>query len=380
MSDTTYATWAEIHLDSLAHNYQWFRKNISPNTKIFAVVKANAYGHGLVPIANCLMKEGVDGFTVVFPYEGIELRRKGIDLPIIILSPFFSEQAKEIVRWNLTPSITHKKQLLDLAKWTKLFNVNIKVHIKVDTGLARSGSRNRNELLELLKMANELPGIEIEGVFTHFASADHPNALYLKEENERFLKMIHNITDHYDIPLVHAAATAATIRSIDTHFDMVRIGLGLYGYDPLPDYLERNCPLRPVMTLNTRIAYLKWIEEGESIGYNRQYTADKPMHIATVPIGYADGMNRRIANRYSFHVDDQCCKIRGNLCMDQIMIDVTKVENVGIGQKVTVMGRDQLTARSLAECLGTAIDEVLCSISTRVPRLYLKQEEFLLTL
>lgn len=364
------AVWAEIDLAAVEHNIREIKKKIHGGAKFCAVVKADAYGHGAVPVANVALKLGASYLAVAMLSEAIELREAGITAPILILGPTPEDEAKELVDYGITPAVFTLSLAEAISREAQRQQKTAKVHLKIDTGMSRIGVRPE-AAGELGAAIAALPGIELEGVFSHFALADSRNKDYAKEQLARFELAIAKLKEKgIEIPLKHLANSAATLEMPETHFDMVRMGVIIYGLWPSAE-VEHVVDLKPAMKVKGHLALVKTMHPGETIGYGRTYTVAKESRIATLPIGYADGYIRALAGKAAVEfADGRRAPVVGRICMDQCMLDVTGIAEAKEGSEVVIFGSDTLTADEVAEWLGTINYEVVCLMSPRIPRIY----------
>jgi len=361
------ATRAEVLLDAIGHNLQVVRSAVQ-GRKVLAVVKADAYGHGVVPVAQRLQAEGVDGFGVALAEEGIELREAGIDRAILVLNGISGGAHRDIIAAGLTPV------LYELSEASAFEAVSeerpIDVHLKVDTGMGRLGVP-LGELTEFLRELRRFPSIRIAGLMTHLSTADADPA-YVTEQIAGFTHAEGLVRRFGHEPSVlHAANSAACFRHPETHFDWVRPGLALYGY-PGSDAI--GAPLRPAMRWRTEVLRVRTLEPGDSAGYGRSFRASTTTRLATIPVGYGDGLFRSASNRGQVLIGGTRCPIVGNIAMDLTTVDVSQVPGVAIGDEALLLGEQggaRLDARDLAEAARTIPYEVLTNVSRRVPRIYL---------
>lgn len=361
--------WAEIDLGAIEHNLKEIKNRIQGGAKLCAVVKANAYGHGAIAVARKAVEFGAEYLAVATLSEALELREAGFLTPILILGLVPPEAVNEIVTHDITQAICD----LDLAKALSVEAVRqgkcAKVHLKVDTGMGRIGicPEDAGVMAQLLQ---EYPGIEIEGVFSHFAAADSKDKSYVKEQLEAFRMAIRCMKAHGVSPAIcHIAESAAILEIPEAHFDMVRAGIIEYGLWP-SDEVTRPIELRQAMRLCARIAFIKTVPAGTSIGYGRQFVAERESRIATLPLGYADGYIRAYGKQGVVELRGKRAPIAGRVCMDQVMIDVTEIPEAEVGDEVTLFGSPTLTTDEAAGWLDTINYEVTCMVSARVPRVY----------
>jgi alanine racemase len=371
-------TIAEIDLSALRHNYLQLKKVIPNGCGILAVVKADAYGHGFMDIALELESMDVNAFGVAFLAEGIQLRKSGIDRPILVLGGLYPGQEKKCIGFNLSTTIFSPEQarLLNYVAG-KMFR-KAKVHVKIDTGMGRLGISHADapQFFEKLK---GMKNIELEGIISHFSAADDldvESRVFTDRQAEQFADVIKvakglELNPRY----IHISNSAAAISREMRLCNLVRPGIALYGALPSEDF-KGKMDLKPVMRLRSRIAMLKWVEPGTSISYARRYVAEEKTLVASVPVGYADGYSRALTNRGEALVRGRRARVIGTVCMDWIMLDVTGIPGVSLEDDVTLLGCDRegncIHAEELAEKTGTIPYEVFCGISKRVPRVYLK--------
>jgi alanine racemase len=361
-------TRAVIDLHALTHNYAEVTRRIG-GRKVLAVVKAQAYGHGAVPVARHLAGLGAHMFGVALVEEGRDLRDAGITAPILVMGPVFPEQADVLVRANLT-SLVYTMQLAKaLSDAAGNAGRSAPVHVKIDTGMGRIGL-TPEAAADFISAASALPGVVVEGLMTHFADADLRDKKFAAAQMDRFESLIGSLdAKGITLPLRHAANSAAVLEYARALLTMVRPGLMLYGYNPLESGIPAD--VRPVLSLVTRIAYVKKVPAGVPISYGRTFVTKRESLIATIPIGYADGYGRGLSNKGEAIVRDQRVPVAGRVCMDMTMLDVTEVPGVSAGDEVVLIGsrgNERITADDIAAKTDTIAYEVLCGISGRVPR------------
>lgn len=379
-------TWAEVNLDKVEHNYKVIRKQISDKTKMCCVVKADAYGHGAIELARLYERVGADFFAVSNLEEALELRYDGVTLPILILGYTPAGCAKELADHNISQAVLSLEYAKELSQSAVNLGITVKVHLTVDTGMSRIGFMCQN--IERDNAAEEafevfgLKGLEVEGIFTHFAVSDEKEEG--REYTERQLKCFNYLIDSLkekgidtDKIICHCSNSAAIMDYPKAHIDMVRAGIILYGLAP-SGKLKGQLDLKPAMEIKSVVAHIKYIEKGTTVSYGRTFTADNRMKIATVPIGYADGYIRNLANSAYMTVNGKKAKVVGRICMDQCMIDVTDIDDIRVGDVVTVVGNDgntEISMDDVASWTGTINYEVACLVGKRVPRVYIKDNE-----
>jgi len=364
-------TLARIDLSALTHNFDEVRRRTA-GQKVLAVVKAQAYGHGAVSIARHLVDLGADMLGVALVEEGRELRQAGIDAPILVMGAVLPEQAEAILGWGLTPVVFTLSVVRALSSAAQRMNKQVSVHLKIDTGMGRIGL-SPEDAPGFIQEIRQLEGIRIEGLMTHFADADLIDKQFASQQIDCFEILVNALNSKgISIPLRHAANSAAVLDFSRALFTMVRPGLMLYGYNPL-EQSSAITELRPVLSLLSRIAFMKKVPAGIPISYGRTFMTKRESMIATIPIGYADGFSRGLSNKGEALVRGVRAPIAGRVCMDMTMLDVTDVPGVREGDDVVLigsMGRERITADDIAATTGTIAYEVLCGISGRVPRVY----------
>ena len=365
--------WAEIDLGAVRANVHALREHCAP-ARLLAVVKADGYGHGAVPVAEAALEAGAAGLGVALVEEGLELRAAGIDAPILVLSEPVTEAAPSVVAYGLTPVVytLHGIDALAKAVADRGARDRLGVHLKVDTGMHRVGCQV-DDAVELATQVVDRPELELAGVLTHLAVADEPDNPYTAEQLARFDDVLRALRER-DLPtgFVHACNTAGALDWPAARFDMVRIGIGCYGIAPA-DALEGRVPLRPAMAVKARVSQVKVVPSGARVSYGLRYETDHETRIATVPIGYADGVPRELPHHGGEAiVRGQRCPIAGTVTMDQLMLDVGDLP-VEVGDEVVLIGRqdgEEITAASWARAMGTIAYTIVCGIGPRVPRTY----------
>jgi Alr-MurF fusion protein len=366
-------TWVEIDLSAIASNTRQIQSLVGPNVRILASLKADAYGHGALKVARTVLHNGASMLGVATVSEAIPLREAGIHAPVLVFGYVPHWQMREAVRLRLTLTLYSIESAQALSRAAQALNQTVKVHVKVDTGMGRLGIRaeRSTEIVELLDEIIELPRLELEGIFTHFAMADTQDQTHARIQLARFEHILQYVDEkHLRPPLVHAANSAAIFSLPEAHFDMVRPGIALYGLDPSSE-LRLPAEFRPALSFKTQVAQVKDIPEGECISYGCTYTTDRPTRVAILPVGYADGFRRAPTNWGSVLVHGQAAPLLGRVCMDQCIIDITHIPHVRVGDEVVLIGQQgtaSLTAEQVAQRLGTINYEVVSEILARVPR------------
>lgn len=375
-------TWAEISLNAIEHNYNVIRNKVADDTKVCCVIKADGYGHGAVELSQIYEKLGADFFAVSNIDEGIEIRKSGSKLPIVILGYTPVSEAINLAAYNISQAVFSLEYAKELSEKCVEEDCICKMHIKVDSGMSRIGfmcqefPRDEYSIEEICE-ACCLPNLEVEGLFTHFCVSDEDaeGREFTNKQYENFIHVRDSLKKRgVDISVVHCSNSGAIEDYPETCCDMVRAGIILYGLAPSSKLADR-LDLVPAMTLKTVVAFVKEVQKGATISYGRTFTADRKMKIATVPIGYADGFIRQNAKDGYMMVNGKKAKIVGRICMDQTMLDVTDIEDVKTGDEVVVFGtgkNGEPTADSLAENTGTINYETVCLVGKRVPRIYIK--------
>lgn len=373
-------TWAEINLDALAFNMRSIRKTTKNSAMITAVVKADAYGHGVCEVARVLLRNGADRLAVACVAEAKQLRRAGFDVPILILGATELFEAEELVENDVIAACFSYESARAISDAAKKFNKIAKIHIKLDTGMSRIGfvvGENEDYAIDEIKKISQLENLDIEGIFSHFSTSDEADSSYTMRQLDIFLKFCTRLeSEGISIPIRHIANSAAIISYPETHLDMVRAGIVLYGLYPSNDVDKSRMPLIPVMSLKSHITMVKEKQAGWGVSYGNEYITGGVTKIATVPVGYADGYTRNIAKKGKILLKDGTeAKIIGRICMDQCMIDVTNVNNINAGDEVTLFAAEKITADDIAKWSDTINYEVLCLVSKRIPRVYIEGEK-----
>lgn len=361
-------TWAEINLANLAFNFKQIKRKVTPGTKILVTVKADAYGHGLVPVSKNLTANGVNYLGVASIDEGIRIRQAGITTPVLVLGMVLNNDIAPLFRYGLTPTVCTRELALALENKGRALGKRIKVHVKIDTGMGRIGVLHK-DALSLIKVLQKMRSLEIEGMFTHFAFADLDKEFTLRQVT-LFNSLFESLQQcGISIPLVHAANSMGVINFRNSHFTMVRPGIVIYGLRPVDD-LELE--LKPVLSLKTKVVYHKRVPKGYGISYGHAYVTPRATNVVTLPIGYGDGYPRNLSNLAPVLIAGREFKISGRICMDQILVDIGSMK-VKTGDEVVLIGkqgRKTITAEHLAALAGTIPYEIVCGLGSRIPRIY----------
>lgn len=363
-------TFAEVDLGAIRYNFNKVKRLTSPEVKTMVVVKANAYGHGIIEVSRVLSAEGVDYLGVATVDEAMALRRNGIKKPVLVLGSVLQDEVEVAIKNNITLTVCDSDLLVGRLK--KLARKNkIKVHVKVDTGMGRIGVWH-DQAFSFIKSLSATKNIILEGIYTHFSSAGR-DEFFTNYQIEAFEELLAEL-DKSDIkiPLRHSANSIATVDFKRSHLNMVRPGIIIYGMYPKRDF-SGFLKLKPALSLKTKIVYLKEVPAGRSVSYGRTYITERDTNIATLPIGYADGYERILSNKAFVLVRGKRARVVGKVTMDQVMIDVGHIKGVSLGDEVILIGRqgsDRITAEELARLCGTIPYEIVCSIGSRVPRIY----------
>ena len=366
--------WTEINLKSIAHNIRELRRILEPDTHLMAVVKANAYGHGALEVSRVVLANGADWLGVAVLDEAVVLRNYGVSAPILILGYTPEEQAEAVVEADIRQTVFSFSLARALSEAAQKLGKPARIHLKVDTGMGRIGFRvEENSIKEILRI-RDLPGLIIEGVFSHLATADAEDKEYTQEQLALFTKILARLKqEDIDSPLRHVANSAAIIDLPESHLDMVRAGIAIYGIYPSLAVNHRKIALQPAMSLKAQITQVKDIAEGTGISYGRTYISKGPTRIASLALGYADGYPRVLSNRGEVLVRGQRAPVVGTVCMDQFMIDVGHIPGVQVGDEAVIMGSqgDQsILAEEIAEKAGTINYEIVTRIGLRLPKIF----------
>lgn len=368
-----YNVQAEVDLDAIRHNIIEMKKHIRKTTKLLAVIKADAYGHGAVAVARAL-EDLADYFAVAHAPEAVELRRYGIQTPILILGYCAPEEYETLLKHNITINLFRLEDAEELSKLAVANKQTAKVHIKIDTGMNRIGFPCNREAIDSIRRIATLPGLELEGIFTHFAKADEKNKEAFEQQLNQFRYMLGSLeAEGITVPIRHAANSAAIMECGDLDLDMVRSGISTYGLYPSEEVDKMQAELIPAMALRSRISHLKTVPSGSGIGYGWTYVTERETKVATIPVGYADGYKRALSNQGRVLIHGYSAPIIGRICMDQFMVDVTHIPEVKVGDTVTLFGRDGeewIPVEELADASASFNYEFVCGLTRRIPRIF----------
>ena len=368
---------AVVSLGAIEHNFREMRKNIAADTKMIAVIKADGYGHGAKEIAGLVKDyDYIWGFAVATAEEAAELRMSGVTKPILILGIVFEECYPEIVKYDIRPAVCEFEAAKGLSEEAVSQGKTVHIHLALDTGMSRIGFADEPESIEEIKKISQLDNLEIEGMFTHFARADEYDRSPAMVQLDRYLRFADKLEElGVHIPIRHCSNSAGIIRVPEANLNVVRAGITIYGIYPSDEVEKDVVKLRPAMELISHVSYVKDLKPGSQISYGGTFVTEKPMKVATIPVGYADGYPRRLSNQGYVLLHGKKVPILGRICMDQFMVDVSDIPDVKKGDQVTLIGQDGeefISVDELGDLSGRFSYEFLCGISKRVPRVYVK--------
>ena len=370
-----YRVQANIDLDAICNNLRETKKHVTEDIMLMAIIKADGYGHGAVPIAKAA-GEIIDAYGVAILEEAIELRNADVTKPILILGFTSPIQYEELLNYEITQTVYTYEMAKELSECATRLNKRAKIHIKLDTGMSRIGFKDDEKSLRIIKEISKLPNLDITGIFTHFACADEADKSSAKKQFERYISFVKKLEEAgVVIPTKHVANSAAILDLPDTYLNMVRSGISTYGLYPSEEVNKNEIKIRPAMELISQVVYVKEVESGVGIGYGSSFITSRNTKVATIPVGYADGYPRALSNKGYVLIKGKKVPIIGRVCMDQFMVDVTDLDEVEVGDRVTLVGTDHgqtITVEELAEMAYSFNYEFVCDISKRVPRVYFK--------
>ena len=373
--------WAEIDLNLFEQNLEEIHRHLNRKTSIIGVVKTDGYGHGAQPLAAYMeKKEYVSGFATASVEEALLLRRYGIKKPILVLGFTFHEGYETMINEDIRTAVFTEKMVNEMSTHAQALGKEMVVHIAVDTGMSRIGIRPDDSGLAFVKKTMEAPGIRIEGIFTHFATADESDKTKTRAQMDSFNNFIKRIRTELGltIPICHCSNSAAIVDVPDANLDAVRAGIILYGMWPSHEVDRSRMQMEPILSLYSKVAFVKDLEPGREISYGGTYVVEKPMKVATIPVGYGDGYPRSLSGKGYVLVAGRRAPILGRVCMDQIIVDVTDIPDVKESDRVTLIGKDggeQITMEQLGDLSGRFNYELACCLNQRVPRIYYKNGE-----
>ncbi len=365
--------WVEINLDHIAHNISQFKAIAGSETEIMAVVKADGYGHGAVAVATVAISAGASSLAVAFVEEGIDLRRSGITAPILLLGYTDPLQFSSLLDFNLIPTVFGYDTALQYSALAAAKGVTLPIHLKVDTGMGRVGLLP-DEAVEVIARIYRLPGLQTLGFFTHLAAAETEDGIYTAEQIKLFNRIIERCGEKgVTFNIIHAANSAASINCHDSYYNLMRLGLAMYGLYPSPELRNGPVKLRQAMSFKSRVVLVKKMPPGSSISYGCTYRTTGEALIATIPVGYADGYSRLLSNKGQVLIRGQRAPVVGAICMDHLMADVTEIPGVRLHDEVVLygcQGGEEITVEENAVLIGTVNYELLCAVDKRVSRFY----------
>lgn len=368
--------WAEIDLDKAAYNMKNIKKLVG-DKEVIAVVKADCYGHGADDLAPVFLENGASRLAVAILTEGIELRKKNITAPIMILGYTPLELSKELINNDIEQTVYDLEYAKKLSNIAEKLGKKAKIHIALDTGMGRIGFIPNEKSIEAVEKIASLKGIDIIGIFTHFSTADEYDKTYTNKQLKKIKSFINELEKRgVNVLLKHASNSGAIMEMPETYLDAVRAGIILYGYYPSNEVDKEKLDIKPILTLKTTVSHVKEVEEGTSISYGRTFITKRKSIIATIPIGYADGYSRLLSGKAKVIINGKFAPVVGRICMDQCMIDVTDIGEVKVGDEVILLGEEgnlKFNADDFAEIMGTINYEITCMLKQRIPRVYIKE-------
>ena len=369
--------YAKIDLDAIAYNMEQMKQNIRPETKVMAVIKADGYGHGAVQIAEMMERWNyIWGFAVATLDEAVVLRTEGIQRPILVLGCVFPDQYMEMLKHEIRMNIYTEEMAESISRMAAREGKTAYMHIKLDTGMSRLGFGINEQSAETIKRISKMPNVNMEGIFTHFTKADEKDKSFTKKQIQEFVWMTERLKEkNVRFTYEHCSNSAGIIDVPEANFDIVRAGISTYGLYPSEEVDKTNVKLKPALALKSHVAFVKEIERGTPVSYGGTFVAKEKMKIATIPVGYADGYPRSLSNKGYVLIRGKKAPILGRVCMDQFMVDVTQIEGVSFGDKVTMIGKDGneiLPVEVLSELSGRFNYEFVCDLGKRIPRVYVR--------
>ncbi|KEK25021.1 alanine racemase [Bacillus gaemokensis] len=372
-------TIVEVNLDTVKHNVREFKKRVNDeNIIMMAAVKANGYGHGSVEVAKAAIEAGINQLAVAFVDEGIELREAGVTVPILVLGYTPVEAAEDAIRYDIMMTVYRIEDLKGINEIAKRFEKKARIQVKIDTGMSRIGLQEE-EVVPFLEELKNMKCIEVEGMFTHYSTADEIDKTYTNMQTSLFEKAVNTAKDMgVHLPYIHSSNSAGSMELSNTFQNMVRVGIGIYGMYPSREVDHTVVSLQPILSLKSKVAHIKHSKQDRGVSYGNTYVTTGEEWIATVPIGYADGYNRQLSNKGHALVNGIRVPVLGRVCMDQLMLDVTKAMPVHVGDEVVFYGKqgeEEIPVEEIADLLGTINYEVTCMLDRRIPRVYKENGE-----
>lgn len=374
-------TIVEINLDAVKHNVREFKKRVNDeNIAMMAAVKANGYGHGAIQVAKAAIEAGVSHLAVAFVDEGIELREAGITVPILVLGYTPEEAVIDAIEYDIMMTVYRIEDVRNIDRIANSLQKKARIQIKIDTGMSRIGLQEE-EVVPFLQELKEMQHVEVEGMFTHYSTADEVEKTYTLMQKDLFEKAVNtakNMGIH--LPLIHSSNSAGTMELNNEFQNMVRVGIGIYGMYPSNEVNHKTVALQPILTLKSKVAHVKRAKQGRGVSYGNTYVATGEEWVATIPIGYADGFSRQLSSKGYALINGVRVPIIGRVCMDQLMLDVTKAMPVQVGDEVVLYGKqgnEDIAVEEVADMLGTINYEVTCMLDRRIPRVYKENDKII---
>ncbi|WP_020060940.1 alanine racemase [Bacillus sp. 123MFChir2] len=372
-------TIVEINLDAVKHNVREFKKSVNDeNVAMMAAVKANGYGHGAIQVAKAAIEAGVSHIAVAFIDEGIELREAGITVPILVLGYTPEEAVEDAIEYDIMMTVYRIEDVRNIERIAERLPKKACIQIKIDTGMSRIGLQEE-EVVPFLQELQNMQYVEVEGIFTHYSTADEVDKTYTLMQKDLFEKAVNTAKDMgIHLPLIHSSNSAGTMELNNEFQNMVRVGIGIYGMYPSKEVNHKTVTLQPILTLKSKVAHVKQAKQGRGISYGNTYVATGEEWVATIPIGYADGFSRQLSSKGHALINGVRVPIIGRVCMDQLMLDVTKVMPVHVGDEVVLYGKqgnEEIAVEEIADLLGTINYEVTCMLDRRIPRVYKENDK-----
>ena len=376
---------AYIDLDAILHNYQEIKNGLDEHTKIMGVIKTDGYGHGAIAIGHELEKlASVWGYATATAEEAFILRKAGLKKPILVLGYTFPYAYEEMINGDIRPTIFKTDSLAEWEAAANRVGKRAFVHVKVDTAMSRIGIQPDEEGVEFVREIKKYKQLSIEGIFSHFSKADEVDLTHAKLQFQKYINFVNLVEEECNIiiPMKHCSNSAAAMRINEANLDMIRLGISQHGMWPSEDIPKKGIDLKPALTLKSHIVYTKNIKKGTQVSYGGTFEANEDMRIATIPVGYGDGYPRSLSNKGYDLIRGQKAPILGRVCMDQFMVDVSKIDGVVDNEEVTLIGRDgdlEITMEELGELSGRFNYELACDLGKRIPRVYLKEGKIIAT-